>query len=85
MNQNYNNQLLNRVYETGFALDEATLFLDTHPEDRDAMEYYRCVRQANKEAVRAYEKAYGPLFITDVDESSWNWINSPWPWEGGTR
>ena len=26
-----NDRLLQNVYETGFALDEATLYLDTHP------------------------------------------------------
>ena len=35
------NLLLKKVYETGFALDEITLYLDTHPTDPQAMEYYR--------------------------------------------
>ena len=36
------NALLQKVYETGFALDEVTLYLDTHPSDSQAMEYYKC-------------------------------------------
>ena len=77
------NDLLQKVYETGFAVDEILLFLDTHPTDRQAMEYYRYARQANKEAVEAYERVYGPLMVPQVNAPYWNWIESPWPWEGG--
>lgn len=77
------NQLLQKVYETGFAIDDILLYLDTHPTDRQAMEYYRYAQQANREAVEAYEKACGPLMVTQVDSATWNWIDAPWPWEGG--
>ena len=40
------NLLLKKVYETGFALDEITLYLDTHPTDPQAMEYYRYAQRA---------------------------------------
>ncbi len=79
------NDLLQKVYETGFAVDDILLYLDTHPTDRQAMEYYRYVRQANKEAVEAYERTYGPLMANQVDAVTWNWIDGPWPWEGGMR
>ena len=42
------NTLLQKVYETGFALDEITLYLDTHPTDKQAMEYYQYIRKANR-------------------------------------
>ena len=61
---------MQKVYETGFALDEATLYLDTHPEDSQAMEYYQYVKRASQSAVSAYEQ-------------TWTWVNDPWPWEGG--
>ena len=77
------NLLLQKVYETGFALDEVTLYLDTHPFDKQAMEYYRYIRQANQSAVDAYEKNHGPLMINQVDSDTWTWSNDPWPWEGG--
>ena len=40
-------QMLKNVYETGLALDDAALFLDTHPADREAMNYYRYVQRMN--------------------------------------
>ncbi|MCI9559305.1 spore coat protein CotJB [Clostridiaceae bacterium] len=77
------NQLLQKVYETGFALDEITLYLDTHPMDTQAMAYYQYAKKANQEAVAAYEKVYGPLLINQVNSGSWTWTVNPWPWEGG--
>ena len=77
------NQLLKKVYETGFALDEITLYLDTHPMDTQAMAYYQYAKKANQEAVAAYEKVYGPLLINQVNSGSWTWTVNPWPWEGG--
>ena len=77
------NDLMKKVYETGFALDDILLYLDTHPTDAEAMNFYRYARQANREAVRAYEQVYGPLMITQVDSKDWSWMKNPWPWEGG--
>ena len=77
------NQLLQKVYETGFALDEITLYLDTHPMDTQAMAYYQYAKKANQEAVAAYEKVYGPLLINQVNTGRWTWTVNPWPWEGG--
>lgn len=77
------NALLQKVYETGFALDEITLYLDTHPADNQAMEYYQYIRKANLDAVSAYEQSYGPLLINQVNSNTWTWTSNPWPWEGG--
>lgn len=76
-------QLMQKVYETGFALDDLLLYLDTHPDDVQAMEYYRYAQNANREAVAAYENAHGPLMMNRVTSETWNWIQDPWPWEGG--
>lgn len=77
------NELLKRVYETGFALDDVQLYLDTHPMDQEAMKYYYFAQKANQQAVKAYELAYGPLMSDRVNSENWNWIKNPWPWEGG--
>lgn len=79
------NSLMQKVYETGFALDDTQLFLDTHPTDCQAMEYYRYIRKANQDAIDAYEQMNGPLMANRVTASDWNWVNGPWPWEGGMR
>lgn len=77
--------MLQTVYETGFALDDIILYLDTHPMDRDAMNYYQFIRQANEAAVKDYEQMFGPLMADSVMGNTWNWLDNPWPWEGGER
>ena len=78
-------KLLQAVYETGFALDEATLYLDTHPDCPMAMQYFQNARRMNRQAMKSYEEVNGPLQVADADFNNWNWINGPWPWEGGMR
>ena len=85
MNCECRNPLLMNVYETGFALDDVLLYLDTHPTDREAMNYYQQVRRLNQDAVRAYEEVHGPLMFDRVNSNNWSWIEGPWPWEGGMR
>lgn len=77
-------QKMQAVRETGFALIDAGLFLDTHPCDEKALDYFNKYQQMYKEAVHDYEKHYGPMTINGVDTcSEWTWTEGPWPWEGG--
>ncbi len=78
--------LLNSIYEEGFASCEAVLYLDTHPNDTDAGKYFRLHNQRYQIAVREYGRLYGPLTIDTASASpteAWNWMQQPWPWEGG--
>lgn len=77
-------QLLNQVDEASFAMDDVTLYLDTHPTDRDALNYYKYVVELRKQAMAAYEQQCGPLMIDSVRScKDWTWLNDKWPWEGG--
>ena len=71
--------------EAGFAMDDVALFLDTHPENQDALRYYKAVRDMRDQSMAAYERRFGPLRYTDVTSMSWNWVTEKWPWEGGWR
>lgn len=78
------NQLMKQVYETGFALDDIILYLDTHPCDTGALNYYQQAASSYNNAVAAYEAQCGPLTINrERDRNYWNWLDNPWPWEGG--
>lgn len=75
-------QLLMRINEVSFAMTEAVLFLDTHPCDKEAMEYYQKMRKLRKEAVDQYERQFGPLTADSVRNTpEWEWTKTPWPWE----
>ena len=75
--------LMNQINEFGFALDDILLFLDTHPNDAAAMDYYRNAAAMKRQASDLYQSQFGPLMIDSVYGNHWDWINDPWPWEGG--
>ena len=86
MNNSTCNALLNQVYQTGFAVDEAQLFLDTHPCDTTALAYYQQAKALYQNATQAYVAQCGPLFMTDVNDTNfWSWSNDRWPWDGGCK
>lgn len=84
MKQNSKKQMLQTISEVSFALVDIGLYLDTHPNDEKAMDYYNKYQQINKELRREYEKNYGPLTSNGVNTmDGWTWTKEPWPWEGG--
>ena len=75
-------KLLKTVQCYSFAMLEASLFLDTHPECREALEYYNKYKKLCEEQKRLFEEKYGPLTMAaDANSESWQWANGPWPWE----
>ena len=77
-------QLRLLIDQVSFAMDDVVLYLDTHPCDQQALDYYQYVRGLRKEAMEAYAAQCGPLTKDQINEGNyWNWVNDPWPWEGG--
>ena len=77
--------LLYKIQIYGFVLDEARLFLDTHPDNATALEYYRKYSELYRDAVGEYESSCGPLTAnskSSTDGESWRWIEGGWPWNG---
>lgn len=76
-------QATQQLAQSCFAVHEAVLYLDTHPDDQNALEYYRRKQQQLMQASENYQKVVGPIRACTVDTSSggWRWIETPWPWE----
>lgn len=80
--KNEREALLYQLMQYKFALIELNLHLDTHPNDREAIELFNKYLEVEKKMCEKYESMYGPLVVDSMnDESSWKWIKSPWPWE----
>ena len=47
------NDVMTQVYQYGFAVSDILLYLDTHPEDQEALTYYKNMREARDAAVSA--------------------------------
>lgn len=75
--------LMHELQMYGFVLDEARLFLDTHPNDRDALAYYKKYSALYDEAKKEYEALFGPLTANaSAAGESWRWIEGGGPWMG---
>ena len=80
------------INQVSFAVNEMTLYLDTHPDDEDALAFFREKLKMRQEALETYASFYGPLTIDTANDNmsrSFQWVQQPWPWEpqrkGGCR
>lgn len=65
-----------------FAIQELALYLDTHPDDKEALALYRAYQKMNHKAMMEYSEKCGPLnHKTPVDDKTYTWLDDPWPWE----
>ena len=87
MNSNVNGreELMQRIHALSFAMTEAQLFLDTHPDCRDALTYFKDMRAQLDTALTEYQNKYGPLFADMTVGDKWTWIDGPWPWQNGGK
>ena len=76
--------LLQKINEVSFAVDDMLLYLDTHPEDKKALDFFADVSDRRNKLMAEYARNYGPLTIDDAavsSDSSWKWSQQPFPWE----
>lgn len=74
---------LYRLQEMAFAAHDINLYLDTHPNDSNAIRLYNDYNKQEKMLNDAYERKYGPVDLSDNEGLSmtpWAWIKEPWPW-----
>lgn len=75
-------QMMRDVQMQHLALEDVILYLDSHPADRDALNYFSNIRTKNDEAMSAFESKYGTLTSDRAGGAGrWNWVDGPWPWE----
>ena len=67
-----------------FVLRDVGLYLDTHPSDISALAEYNKNMKLREHALQKYNEKYGTYMLGDseVTGNRWNWVDSPWPWEG---
>lgn len=65
-----------------FAIQELTLYLDTHRDDREALELLKKYQVVYHKAKTEYEKSRGPVTSRSyTDTGEYEWVRDPWPWE----
>ena len=75
-------ELLKQIMEADFMLKELNLYLNTHPCCQKAIMLFNEFQKKSNRLKAIYSESYGPLTVKDnTDNSTWEWIKSPWPWE----
>lgn len=75
-------ELLDYINIVSFAVDDVKLYLDTHPKDEMALEYFQNYQKARNQALKEYAAAFGPLTIDSADiRQEFTWATQKWPWE----
>ena len=77
--------LLRKVQALSFAKVETELYLDTHPESSQALNYYKNILSELDEAMTEYQNKYGPLFAEGVVGDRWTCVEGRWPWQFDTE
>lgn len=80
MNNCEQKKLFREIQIYSFAVLECALYLDGHPDNKRAMEFYKKYNAKLTELNKKYEKNYGPLTIFGNEECTWTWTESAWPW-----
>jgi spore coat protein JB len=79
-------KMLHDISILSFVVVELNLYLDTHPDDQNAIEYFNHYNRMSNRAKKEYSAKYEPLTIACAgtsEYSDWKWALSPMPWEGG--
>ncbi|GAA3401919.1 spore coat protein CotJB [Paenibacillus hodogayensis] len=76
-------ELLCKLQEADFVLVELTLYLDTHPDDLQAVQQFNQMALHRQTIACEFENEFGPLlqFGHSFSRFPWDWKNSPWPWQ----
>lgn len=75
--------LLKRLTILDFLAVDLQLYLNTHPDDIEAIDKYNSVIK-EADTIRAMlEKVDGPIysFRSYSNSDEFTWIDNPWPWE----
>ncbi|MDF2942635.1 MAG: hypothetical protein K0S01_1493 [Herbinix sp.] len=81
-------QLMTKINQISFFLDDLTLYLDTHDKDAQAIQLYHQKIKEYAELRKQFAQEFYPLtrlclpYCMKEDEVSFCWQDGPMPWEG---
>lgn len=74
--------LLKEIQRYNFAAYDMLLYLDTHADDKKALELFKTLVEKTKSLKYEYEENFGPLSpMSAANLNTFKWLESPWPWE----
>lgn len=87
MSDSEQQKMLCEIGMIDFVIVEMTEYLDTHPNDKEAIDYvshYICMKNT---MMQDYAEKYEPLSIATANTSkkTWSWATQDPPWKGACR
>ncbi len=79
---------MNEISMVGFAVNDLTLYLDTHPDCQQGISLMKKLLHRRYEGLAEYAAKYNPLTQLSIvtgtpDSTKFEWDEGPMPWEGG--
>lgn len=81
-NNSSREEMLHEIMSLNFAINDLALYLDTHPDDTNAIRMHCEYSERQIALTEEYQRLYGPLTMNFMSDT-WDWIDEPWPWERG--
>ena len=72
---------LTELQTLAFVLQELALYLDTHSDDKEALELYQAYQKLYHQCMTEYTNQYGPMNHRMPSQGPYRWLDDPWPWE----
>ncbi len=75
--------MLEELQAIDFVLLELNLYLDTHPNDQQAIEQFNRTAVQRAQLAQQFESLFGPLrnFGQSLSPIPFRWNRGPWPWQ----
>ena len=73
-------ELMRKIQALAFAKTETELYLDCHPDNAAAIEYYHKINEELDSYILEYSNKFGPIRAADSSRREWNWVGDAWPW-----
>lgn len=84
---NKEDELLIRLSEAEFALNDLSLYLDLHPDNKEIYDKFKMYVKEYKACLDEYEKTFRPLDLCSTYTNMYDYYKNPWPWDndGGIK
>ncbi len=69
------------VMQYAFAITDLNLYLDTHPDDLNAIHLLENMIEERRKAKKEFVDSFGPITIGGTKGNKFEWIQNPWPWD----
>lgn len=73
---------MHELQALGFAINELTLYLDTHQDDHEAAQLLESYSKLYQQGMEKVRPKHGPMRHTEaVCDGKFRWLDGAWPWE----